>query len=520
MKFNRLPNRRALVSLGLAMALFVPLSACSSGDGEDTGSTSNIEYFSAAAADVAKLDPALGSTSGMVGTGALWIGVFDTLVNIAPDGAVEPRLASKVEGSDDFVTWTVTLRSGLTFSDGTPFDAEAVVQHWTRLADPKTGSKDQGQAGALKSITAVDAATIEVTLDEPDAHWPDVLASTALALVPSPTAVEKYGDKFGTSPETTVGAGPFTVTAWRRDDRVTLARSKTYWNSKEVGPKQVVFRYVTDPSLRAKTFSAGEGDIMALTAPGDELVEARKNYTEFDASLIGALAVAVNTREGHPTSSTELRQALAAAVDIDAALKRSAPGAEAITSLYPKSSPYNEEADGLFGDPAKAQDLVDQYLAGTGKSSVSIVFVTNQQYSGVAQALKQDWDKIKGLDVKIEVEQSLLDRLGSRDFDLIFSAFGGGTPRALVDRLRSTEKATNVTGISDPALDDALLRYSRSLDPEAMGEALSDVQASVWEKVPYMPALAQIGSNFARNKDMDVPILTDSAVDFSGIEVK
>src|SRR5690606_20341442 len=128
--------------------------------------------------DVQTLDPATGTTSGLV-SGPLWIALYDTLVNVAADGTVEPRLATSVTGDADSTRWTVTLRPGLIFTDGTPLNAEAVAAHRGRLADPVPGSAAFGPANDLAEITVTDSETLVVTLAEPDAHWPVQLASTA-----------------------------------------------------------------------------------------------------------------------------------------------------------------------------------------------------------------------------------------------------------------------------------------------------------------------------------------------------
>ncbi|GAA0565510.1 ABC transporter substrate-binding protein [Actinomadura livida] len=491
-------------------------AACSPGN-TAAAKKDSIEYLSVVQADVPALDPAQGSTSGQT-SGPLWIALYDTLVNITPDGRIEPRLANEVTSNDDATVWTVKLRPGLTFADDTPLNGEAVAAHWRRLAEPEVASPAQGDAAALKDIKVADDQTVVVTLDEADAHWPTRLASSALALIPSPAAVKQHGKQYGTSPETTVGAGPFRVKSWQRDDRVVLVRNEDYWNSAQVALKEIVYRIMPDPSLRSKTFASGTGDVNAVQTAGDDLVKLRKEHDETAWESVGGLSIAFNVRDGHPTSSRTLREALVAAVDIEPTLQRAVPGAEPVRSLFIDSSPFSAPVEMPFGDKARAQELVDGYLAESGKSSVSLTWVVNQQFSTFAQAFKQEWDKIKGLDVRIEVVQSVLDRNRSRDFDLTMSGFGGGTPRVLVDLLLSTEKATNLTGISDSELDDALGRYLTADGREAQRASLEQVQKRLVAELPYLWAHRLIASYFARDGISGLKILTDGSLDFASLK--
>jgi peptide/nickel transport system substrate-binding protein len=499
----------------LLLCLTVLVAACSPNDAAAPKDDS-VEYLSVVQADVKTLDPATGTTSGQT-SGPLWIALYDTLVNIATDGRIEPRLAREVSANENSTAWTVKLRAGLTFTDDTPLNAEAVAAHWRRLAKPEVASPAQGAASELKNIEVTDAETLVVTLAEPDAHWPTQLASSALGLIPSPTAIERHGKQYGTSPETTVGAGPFQVKSWQHDDRVVLTRNQRYWNSAQVATAEIVYRIMPDPSLRYNAFSAGEGDINAHQTASDELVRLREKYEETAWQPVGGLSIAFNTREGRATSSRTLREALVAGVDIESTLKRAAPGAEPVNSLFPKESPFYSPAQMPFGDKARAQQLLDSYLAESKQSSVRLVWVVNQQFSAFAQAFKQEWDKLKGLDVQIDVVQSVLDRNRKRDFDLTMSGFGGGTPRALVDLLLSTEKATNLTGIADAELDDALRRYLTSADREVQRAALEQVQKELVTELPYLWAHRLISSFFVRDGSGGLKILTDGSLDFAAI---
>jgi ABC-type transport system substrate-binding protein len=122
----------------------------------------------------------------------------------AATGAVEMGFAKSLTASQGNKVWTMVLHDELKFSDGTAFNAQAVVDNINRIADPATGSTERAIASTI-SAKAVNDTTVQFTLQKPNPQFPSVI-SQGFALVPSPTAVKKEGSSFASHP---VGAGPF-----------------------------------------------------------------------------------------------------------------------------------------------------------------------------------------------------------------------------------------------------------------------------------------------------------------------
>lgn len=462
-------------------------SATSEPGGEEPVSGGTIEFLSAAQADEATLDAARNVIYGQT-SGVALVATYDTLINVADDGTIEPRLAEAVTANDDFTEWTVELEPDVVFTDDTPFDAEAVAAHWTRVQDPNTASPANAAAQKFSDITVVDDLTVRVTLTEPDAQWPDLLTST-LGMIPSPTAVETHGETYGTTAETTVGAGPFSIASWVRDDRITFERNEQYWDAPRPYVDELVYRLIPDSLTRYNAFTSGEGDINIEVIASDVRDQLESQFEPVIWQPPGGSAWAINTREGHPTSNALLRQVLVDAVDKEATVARAVPGAEPLYTLFREDSPFYSPIEQASAESERATELMAQYLEETGQDSVTVNLVTNGQLSSFAEAFKQDWDKIPGLNVEIEVVDTTLTRAREGTFDLIPRGIGGGsqgsTPRVLVDQLLSTS-TSNVTGVANDELDQALLASKATDDPEARQQAFETVQEVLLEEAAYL----------------------------------
>ena len=201
--------------------------------------------------------------------------IYDTLVQYKEGSTeLEPGLAESWESSEDGLTWTFNLRKGVTFHDGTPFNADAVLFSLNRQHD-KThpfhdvgGSyvywEDTGLAGIVDKITASDASTVQIKLKEAYAPFIYTIAITPFAIV-SPSAVKKLGDKFSNNP---IGTGPFIFERWDRKDKIVLKANENYWGGKP-NIDRVIFRSIPDNAVRLIELQQGNLHIMEFPNPDD-----------------------------------------------------------------------------------------------------------------------------------------------------------------------------------------------------------------------------------------------------------
>ncbi len=262
--------------------------------------------------------------------------IYNRLIDFVPGTTdLEPSLATEWAVSEDGLTWTFDLQSGVTFHDGTPFDAEAVAFNITRWWDPEFefGYRDEGKLyeiwsylfggykgdenSILSNVSAVDEDTVEFALNQPFAAFPAALASGYFGIA-SPTAIQESGADYGTPAGLAVGTGPFIFQEWQSGDRITLEANPDYWKEGLPVEEQLVIRFVDDPAARLAQLRAGALDFTVDLTP-DQLEE-----IESDANLeavyrpsfnVGYLAL---NPSYEPLSSPEVRQAIAQAINKEA----------------------------------------------------------------------------------------------------------------------------------------------------------------------------------------------------------
>jgi peptide/nickel transport system substrate-binding protein len=207
------------------------------------------------------MDPAaVTGSSGLGGEPPRMYAVYDALMlTDNKTGEVKPVLAESLTSSDRIV-WTLKLRPNVKFSDGTPYDAEAIKFNWERHNDPALNSTARPLIQSMKSIEVVDPLTVRVTLNAENGQFPRNIASN-LAWSVSPTAAKAKGASYGRTPADIVGAGPFIVKEWTRDSKMVLAKNPNYWRTGQPYLDELEFRVLSDETQRYNSITTGEADV-------------------------------------------------------------------------------------------------------------------------------------------------------------------------------------------------------------------------------------------------------------------
>lgn len=219
-------------------------------------------------------------TSGSAWTPRVGNAIFDTLVWQAPDLSFQPYLATSWEVSADGMNWTFTLQQGVTFHDGTPFNAEAVKYNLDRVVNPETQAGSAiALLGPYTGSQVVDEYTIQVTFAAPFAPLLSGLSQSLLGMV-SPTAAAEAGPDFGVAP---VGTGAFIFKEWVRRDHITVERNPDYnWapaGQGHQGPaylEQVIFKFIPEDATRIATLETGETNAIE-NVPAQDLPRLEEN---------------------------------------------------------------------------------------------------------------------------------------------------------------------------------------------------------------------------------------------------
>ncbi|MEZ4727694.1 MAG: ABC transporter substrate-binding protein [Caldilineaceae bacterium] len=233
-----------------------------------------------------------------------------------------PWLAESWE-TEDSQTWTFHLRQGVTFHDGTPFNAEAVKWNMDRWRDPENEWRfgrtfeyydiEFGTDLAIADVTVVDEDTVQLTLSAPSGVLLAKLAEHFVFGMNSPTAVMEQGDTYGTPAGTVVGTGRFKFVEWVPDDHITVERNDDWWGE---GPKldRIIFRSIPDNSARFAELQAGtihQADLAQTDLP---MAQEDSNITVYERPALSTGYIAFQQCT-EPFDKLEVRQAIAHAVN-------------------------------------------------------------------------------------------------------------------------------------------------------------------------------------------------------------
>ena len=389
-------SRRWRVGAAVLVAASLGLSACAESDrDDDTGSDGDNggggTFVFAGAAEPVTLDPFFASDGESFRVSRQ---IFEGLVGTEPGTAdPAPLLAESWEVSDDGLSYDFTLQDGVTFHDGTDFDAEAVCanfERWFNMPESSQvpdltyyyGSLMKGFAtgpdadkALYKGCTPGDG-TVTVELNAPFAGFVSALSMPAFSMQ-SPSALEEYQDDAAENPTTTeystahpTGTGPFVFDAWERGDRVTLTPNEDYWGEK-AQLDELVFVAIPEPQARASALENEEIDGFDLVGPADIAPLEEAGFQIVDRDPFNVLYLGMNQKQ-EPLDDIKVRQAIAHAIDKDAVIAASMPeGTEPATQFMPDLVlGWADDVETYDYDPDRAKEL----LAEAGAEGATIEF--------------------------------------------------------------------------------------------------------------------------------------------------
>jgi len=512
---SRFKDRAFAVAL-LVTALLA--SGCGGGsDDGDGASAQGGELTFLNFSEAPTLDPALSRNNSGGGQLPL-VPIYDMLAEVKPDGTIVPRLAESVE-TDDALNWTIKLRDGLKFSDGTPLDADAVIAQWGRLADPATASPSASEAATMKSYKAIDARTIEVTLVERNSQWARNLMR-GLGLIPSPTAVADLGDKFASAP---VGAGPFKVDDFVRDDHLTLVRNPDYWDAPRPYLDKVTFRPILNPQQRADTFDAGDGDISWEVVWNSQLAKWVDEGRDVRIPPMSGGQGNIFNVTKPPLDDVRVRRALWLAYDAkDLNQKVNNGKAPVVDTLFVKDSPfYDPSATAPAPNLEEAQSLIDEYVAEKG-GPVKLELMATENSRLLVETLQQQWSRLDNVDVSLAVVEpaEFQRRLLAKEFSISGGALYGTDPEPIMYDYLHSKSANNRGGFSSPAIDAALDAGRAALDPNERKAAYEEFQKAFWQELPFLLTIRLAYATVVGDDVEGYRIIDDGLPDLTNVTVK
>ena len=293
------------------------------------------------------------------------IQIYENLVKFGNNSMkIEPQLATSWSVSPDGLTWTFHLRKGVTFQDGTPFDAHAVYESFDRIIDPQNPYHAYGKwrymslsLGMVKQVKVIDKYTVALVTKKP---YAPLLNNLALWLCPivSPKALAEYKDQIGQHP---VGTGPFKFVKWIKDDQIILERNDHYWGKK---PKldRIILKSIPESSARLMALQSGTVDIADDLDPDSiALVKKDPKLAVIERPSINVGYLAMNCQK--PVfKDVRVRQAINYAIDKQTLIKTIFHGLAipAVNPYPPTIWGYDKAIKPYPYDPAKAKKLLKE----------------------------------------------------------------------------------------------------------------------------------------------------------------
>ncbi|MFW3169011.1 ABC transporter substrate-binding protein [Geodermatophilus sp. CPCC 206100] len=472
-------KQRTILSLVTAAAL--ALSACGGG-GDSGGSASGggggpvgepqqggeltvLEDAAFAGSWPAGLDPATNTTGGS--NIAMMQGIFGGLFLLTADddgsnAEVTPNQAESYEFSEDGLTFTVKLRDGIQFSDGTPLDAEAVRFNWERdLANPCTCKPTWPLAE--NGITVVDPLTVQLAFTRP---YPAVLASFPAANVnwiASPSALQAQGeDAFKITP---VGAGPFTVVENQLSSVLELERNENYFKEGLPYLDRLTFQSIGGDQPAYQALQAGQAQAYEglNTTPLLEQAQANDQLQVTIQPATSPYVIQLNTKIA-PFDDVRAREAIYRATDFDAINEGIFGGNYDVSQGFtgPGGLFYEAEVEGYPEfDLDRAKELVQEL----GGLTVRLGTISNYVATQINTALQTQWQEA-GIDVEINDYQlsGVIQEFTGGQWQAMLQTAGAWDPAAGVGVGFRFNSGVPYSGVADPALDKLLSDASSTLD--------------------------------------------------------
>lgn len=427
--------------------------------------------------------------------------IYDGLVRYE-DGSldVEPALAESWTISEDGLEYVFSLRQGVSFHDGTPFNAEAVVFNFQRMLNEDHPYHHTGPFplsfyfGQVESVEALDTYSVKFVLKEPFAPLLSNLAYPT-GLIVSPDSVKKHEEDFGRNPS---GTGPYRFEDWRANTRVVLVRNDEYWGG---APEleAVVFRPITDANTRVAEMLSGGIDIM-VEVPPDNVAQFKTapDFQIFEQAGPHLWFLILNLKEG-PFQDKKARQAVNYAINKEALVRDVLQGTADIAAgpTPPAFSwAYNDELEPYPYDPEKARKLLKE----AGAQGSEITFYVTEGGSGMLDplsmgaAIQADLSEV-GLNVKIETYEwnTFLGRVNpglEGKADMAQMAWMTNDPDTLPYLALRTEAWPENGGFnsgyySNPEVDELLNQARRSTDQDERAALYRQMQEIVYEDAPW-----------------------------------
>jgi peptide/nickel transport system substrate-binding protein len=430
--------------------------------------------------------------------------VFDPLAAYAEDGSVKPYLPEKIEPNGDFTAWTIKLRPGITFSNGEPLNADAVVLFFQKLKASPLTAPVLDLVDTNNPATKVDDLTARVNMTAPWTQFPVVLTGQG-GMLPAPAQLNNPDANFRA--DNPIGTGPFKLKSRAKEQSTVVSRNDGYWRKDQAGQalpylEEVEFKFYNDNDARDEALINGDVNMefnsFATSAKKlTDLAQQGKFQLVRDTGPQEQIFLVMNM-DKPPFDDVRIRQALAYATDRDRYVEVGKDDPSWISyNVFSPTSKWYQETPFPHYDPAKAKELVAEYVKEKGEVPAFTIKTTDTPANqAVGQALV---DMYKAVGLPASAESVSIATLPTQ---MVFGQYDVGYVRLFgapdpdgdyywftsknAARLGEGRLGLNLAKLRDPQIDAALDRARTTTDENVRKQAYKEFQTRLNELVPYV----------------------------------
>lgn len=413
---------------------------------------------------------------------------------------LENVLADSYQASPDGLIYTIKLKGGVKFQDGTPFNAAAVKANLDRASNPDNHLKRYNLFKTIATTEVVDDSTVKITLKQPFSAFINTLASPAAAMI-SPAALKKYGKDIGFHP---VGTGPYEFVTWNQTEFVKVKKFAGYWKTGYPKLDSITWRPVVDNNTRSAMLQTGEANF-AFPIPFEQarLLEKNSKLDLVTSPSIMQRYISFNVTQ-KPFDNPKVREAINYAINRQALAKVAfASYATPATGIVPPSIQYSQSYPAPEYNPAKARELLKE--AGYPNGFTTTLW-SSHNHSTAQKVLQFTQQQLAQVGIKVEltamdagqraaqVEDKGQKESGVRMFYTGWSASTGEANWALTP-LFATQSwpptIFNTAFYSNPQVDKDLADALNTTDGEKKAALYKDAQDRIWKDQPWAPLVVE-----------------------------
>lgn len=446
--------------------------------------------------------------------------IFEGLVGLNSEGELIPELAESWLANEDATEYIFTLRSGVSFHDGTPFNAETAAQYYAWVLDPDSaGARGRAQLAGVSSIEVTGPLELTFTLENPNGAFLSNLGLNA-GRIASPASIEKYGEDASRNP---VGTGPFRFVSWEDGVSVTLEASSDYWGE-PAKVERLVFLEVPNASTRMAMLQSGEADFIENVAPQlVPQVESDRNLEMISRVGTSARILQLNTTKA-PFDDVRVRRALNYAVDKDQVVRVALQGfGVPLTAPLPEPVFGYAPQEPYVYNPEKAKELLAEAGYADGFSFKVLTFI-GDEYSLAGQMLQQYFAAV-GVTMTLDAKErgALVDQIFMPQETNPTEAALVGMTVATIDADRglvvsfaraSWPPASNNWSFYENDRVEELLRAGvATAVPAERLEIYAEAEKIIWEDAPWVFLYSATNLAASNTKVHDVHVMPERSLD-------